>query len=190
MRAGGGQDQHVGVKGDKVDLQDVIFRSIGDIHSMAGSVRTTNGGEYQKNADNYFYLVHSLWSTVHYMLSKETKEQALTIIDTARRMYVALKEKNGGSMVSFENQDEVTNITFLASVRIFQIICDDLHKKGYLAEARKGVVIGRTGLFDQEETESRVDADDELNAPDPDGEVGDVGEVEIRDIEMDDDAGD
>lgn len=172
----GRSDQHVGVKGDKVDLQDVIFKAIMDIHGMAGTVRTTSGGEYQKNADNFFYQVQALWSTVHYMLSPTTKAQAQEILGTARRMYIALKERNGGSAISYENLDEITNLTYLAGVRIFQVICDDLHKKGYLAEQRKGVVVGKNGLFDAAETEGAADADDELNAPD------EVGGVEVRDI--------
>lgn len=167
---GPGQDR-LGVKGDKVDLQDVVFKMIMDIHMMSGNIRGTGGGEYQRNADNIMYQVAALASTVNYMLRDDVRDRIDKIVTLSRRMYVALKRRNGGSVVSFENQDEVTNITVLTAMMVFQEICDALHRMGYLAEQRKGVVVGEHGLFDVADDE---DGDgDDINADAGDEDDGD-----------------
>jgi hypothetical protein len=112
-----------------------------------------------------------LASTVNYMLRDDVRDRIDKIVTLSRRMYVALKRRNGGSVVSFENQDEVTNITVLTAMMVFQEICDALHRMGYLAEQRKGVVVGEHGLFDVADDE---DGDgDDINADAGDEDDGD-----------------
>jgi uncharacterized protein YlzI (FlbEa/FlbD family) len=147
--------------GEKISLEDCVFKSIMDLGSLSGRIRSNTGSEYQKNVDNYYYQVMNLWAFVSDYMDEETIKQREEIIKTAQVKYRKLTI--GKSYISKDKTDEVVNLTFETANKIFELICSTLSYKGILREQSAGAI---AGIADTEDIK-----DEELNADDEEGAI-------------------
>ncbi len=148
--------------GDKVCLEDCVFRSIMELGSLSGRIRTNTGGDYQKNVDNYYYEVMNMWALVSDYMDEEAIASRSAIILRAQKKYKKLT--TGKSYISKDKLDEVVNLTFETANNIFELICKTLSYKGLLREQSAGAI---AGIADTEDIK-----DEELNADDDEGILG------------------
>jgi hypothetical protein len=127
-----------------------------DLSATSGRIRSSSGGDYQKNADNYYYQVMNLWALVADYMDEEAVKNRDEIKQEAVRKYQILK--SGKSFISKDRLDEVVNITYDAATKIFEEICKCLSRKGLLREQSAGAIAGGGETHDIEE--------DELNTSD------------------------
>lgn len=147
--------------GEKVCLEDCVFKSIMDLGSLAGRIRTNVGSEYQKNVDNYYYQVMNMWAFVSDYMEGQPEKDRDEAIKTAQTKYKRLT--SGKSYISKDRTDEVVNLTFETANKIFEIMCKTLSTKGILREQSAGAI---AGIADTEDIK-----DEELNAEDADGVI-------------------
>lgn len=161
--------------GDKVCLEDCVFRAIMELGSLAGRIRTNTGGDYQKNVDNYYYEVMNMWALVSDYMDDAAIEERKRIIKRAQLKYKKLTV--GKSYISKDKLDEVVNLTFETANNIFEIICKTLSYKGLLREQSAGAI---AGIVETEDIK-----DEELNADDSEGILEtppDEGSVPTEDV--------
>lgn len=147
--------------GEKVSLEDCVFKAIMDLGSLSGRIRTNTGSDYQKNVDNYYYQAMNLWAFVSDYMDDETTKERDEIIKEAQVKYRKLTI--GKSYISKDKTDEVVNLTFETANKIFELICKTLSYKGILREQSAGAI---AGIADTEDIK-----DEELNAEDEEGAI-------------------
>lgn len=147
--------------GEKVSLEDCVFKAIMDLGSMSGRIRTNTGSDYQKNVDNYYYQAMNLWAFVSDYMDEEVTKERDEIVREAQIKYRKLTI--GKSYISKDKTDEVVNLTFETANKIFELICKTLSYKGILREQSAGAI---AGIADTEDIK-----DEELNAEDEEGAI-------------------
>jgi len=162
--------------GDKVCLEDCVFRLIMELGSLSGRIRMNTGGDYQKNVDNYYYEVMNMWALVSDYMDDDAIESRTVIIKRAQQKYKKLT--TGKSYISKDKLDEVVNLTFETANNIFELICKTLSYKGLLREQSAGAIAGLT------ETEDIKD--EELNTEDEENLVGQPDDMVLAGPESDD----
>jgi len=148
---------------EKITLEDVIFRYLMDLSSSAAQIRTSMDLDYQKNADNYYFQVLTLWSILSDYLDPDVKKARILLLIRAEKKYNSLIEEQAKKpAVVMARRDEIVSLTFSVAAKTLSLMSECLSKKGILRERSAQSVAGEGTLEDI----------DNLTAENPEGEEG------------------
>jgi hypothetical protein len=161
-----GQSGGHGGSSDKVTLEDVVFRFMLDLSVSASKIRTSIDIDYQKNVDNYYYQVMTLWSIVADYIDQSYKDQRKTLVKLAKTKYESIKKSSEGedkSVLLKNKRDQVVALTFSVASGTLQLMSECLAKKGILRERTASAIAGEKRLTEGDDS----DMEEELNAEGP-----------------------
>jgi hypothetical protein len=137
---------------EKITLEDVVFRYMLDLSQSAAKIRTSLDLDYQKNADNYYFQVLTLWSILEDYIDEPAKRDRIMLLLRAEAMYKELvKEGEAKPAMMKARRDQVVSLTFSVASKTLSLMSKCLSKKGILRERSAQSVAGEGQLRDVEE---------------------------------------
>lgn len=134
---------------EKITLEDVIFRYLMDLSVSAAKIRTSMDLDYQKNADNYYFQVITLWSILADYMDEDVKQARLKLLIRAEKKYKDMMvDLDAKPAVIMARRDQVVSLTFSVSARTLALMSACLSKKGILKERSAQAVAGDGALED------------------------------------------
>src|SRR5690606_32109871 len=132
---------------EKITLEDVVFRYMLDLSQSAAKIRTSLDLDYQKNADNYYFQVLTLWSILEDYIDEPVKQERIRLLLRAEAMYKEIVSgKDAKPAVMKERRDQVVSLTFSVASKALALMSSCLSKKGILRERSAQSVAGEGRL--------------------------------------------
>jgi hypothetical protein len=132
---------------EKITLEDVVFRYMLDLSQSAAKIRTSMDLDYQKNADNYYFQVMTLWSILGDYIDEDVKEKRVDLLVRAEKRYnQIIKDKADKPAILKARKDQVVSLTFSVASKTLAMMSECLSKKGILRERSAQAVAGEQQL--------------------------------------------
>lgn len=145
---------------EKITLEDVVFRYMLDLSQSSAKIRTSLDVDYQKNADNYYFQVMTLWSILEDYIDYPIKQQRIMLLLEAEAMYKEIIEGTDAKAkpaIVKARRDQVVSLTFNVAAKTLSLMSSCLSKKGILRERSAQSVAGEGVLEDVAEIPEEKD---------------------------------
>jgi len=156
---------------EKVTLEDVVFRYMLDLSQSAAKIRTSMDLDYQKNADNYYFQVMTLWSILGDYIDADVKEKRVDLLVRAEKRYEKImSDKAEKPAILRARKDQVVSLTFSVASKTLAMMSECLSKKGILRERSAQAVAGEQKLEEVQDlgAENSGEEDGVILGPDKD----------------------
>lgn len=151
---------------EKITLEDVIFRYMLDLSQSAAKIRTSLDLDYQKNADNYYFQVLTLWSILEDYIDPPVKKERIELLLKAEALYKELvSEQDEKPAIMKARRDQVVSLTFNVASKTLSLMSACLSKKGILRERSAQSVAGDGSLTDVQEISEEKDEEGVVMGP-------------------------
>lgn len=151
---------------EKITLEDVVFRYMLDLSQSAAKIRTSLDLDYQKNADNYYFQVLTLWSILEDYIDPPVRRERLELLLKAEALYAnIISEQDDKPAIMKARRDQVVSLTFSVASKTLALMSSCLSKKGILRERSAQSVAGDGALQDVQEVSEEKDEEGVILAP-------------------------